>query len=339
MASENNEKSKKQPPPRSLSKQDELLHLQAQYFLEVKRKDMTTKDKVKLFLWDPDNRTVMGRTSSGWAKIGIFYSIFYGMLAALVAICMFVFFLTLDPRIPKYRTEESIIGTNPGMGFRPMPDNNEESTLIWLQGSNKTNYEKWKINLLSYLDKYYTPGKIEKGNIPVKRCSYGEKLVRGQVCDVDVRKWDPCTPDNHFDYPRNAPCIFLKLNRIYGWEPEYYNDPNDLPDDMPQQLKDHIRNITHTAERNNVWVTCAGENPADVEYLGPVKYYPSIQGFPGYYFPYLNSEGYLSPLLAVQFKRPVSGIVINIECRAWAKNIKYRRNDRSGSVHFELLID
>lgn len=94
-----------------------------------------------------------------------------------------------------------------------------------------------------------------------------------------------------------------------------------------------------------------------MEYLGPIAYYPDIQGFPGYYYPYKNGEGYLSPLVAVQFLRPTSntvniffehifvfvivsgGIVINIECKAWAKNIKHNRQDRIGSVHFELLID
>mgnify|MGYP005984169793 FL=1 len=52
-------------------------------------------------------------------------------------------------------------------------------------------------------------------------------------------------------------------------------------------------------------MSCEGENPADVEYLGPVQFYPPVQGFPGYYFPFRNSEGYLSPLVAVRFLRPV----------------------------------
>lgn len=87
------------------------------------------------------------------AKISLFYMVFYGMLAALVAICMWVFFQTLDPRIPKWQMEGSIIGTNPGLGFRPMPtDDNAESTLIWFEGSNKTNYVKWVDNLMGYLD-------------------------------------------------------------------------------------------------------------------------------------------------------------------------------------------
>lgn len=50
--------------------------------------------------------------SSG--KIGLFYLTFYGVLAALVAICFWGFFQTLDPRIPRWQLERSIIGTNPG---------------------------------------------------------------------------------------------------------------------------------------------------------------------------------------------------------------------------------
>lgn len=52
-----------------------------------------------------------------------------------------------------------------------------------------------------------------------------------------------------------------------------------------------------------MWVSCEGENPADIENVGPIEYYPR-QGFPGYYYPYENSEGYLSPLVAIHFTRP-----------------------------------
>lgn len=46
------------------------------------------------------------------------------------------------------------------------------------------------------------------------------------------------------------------------------------------------------------------------------------------------------------FNKPVfpissGGIIINIECKAWARNIRHTndRHERLGSVHFELLID
>nr|CAH7718367.1 unnamed protein product [Callosobruchus chinensis] len=103
-------------------------------------------------IFDKEERKFLNRNSKSWAKIGLFYLIFYGMLAALVAICMWVFFQTLDPRIPKWQLDRSLIGTNPGLGFRPMPMNNEESTLIWFQGSNKTNYQIWVDHILQFLD-------------------------------------------------------------------------------------------------------------------------------------------------------------------------------------------
>lgn len=54
---------------------------------------------------------------------------------------------------------------------------------------------------------------------------------------------------------------------------------------------------------NTVWVSCEGENPADVENIGPIQYIPS-RGFPGFFFPFANIDGYLSPLVAVFFERP-----------------------------------
>ena len=57
-----------------------------------------------------------------------------------------------------------------------------------------------------------------------------------------------------------------------------------------------MRQIT----RQNVWISCEGENPADIENIGLVNYYPH-PGFPTYYYPFTNVQGYQSPLVAVEF--------------------------------------
>jgi len=85
-------------------------------------------------------------------------------------------------------------------------------------------------------------------------------------------------------------------------------------------------------------VSCAGESTADVENMGAIQYLPR-RGFPGYYFPFKNTQGYLSPLVAVFFEKPKYGVLINIECKAWAHNIIHDRFERRGSVHFELMVD
>jgi sodium/potassium-transporting ATPase subunit beta len=120
-----------------------------------------------------------------------------------------------------------------------------------------------------------------------------------------LKAFDKCTSAKKFGYEEGKPCIFLKLNKIYNWAPDYYKDSNDLNDLMPESLKAHIKK--YGSDRKNsevVWVSCEGENPADIENLGTdVKYYSlgGEQGFLGTYFPYINTQNYLQPLVAVQF--------------------------------------
>jgi sodium/potassium-transporting ATPase subunit beta len=87
-----------------------------------------------------------------------------------------------------------------------------------------------------------------------------------------------------------------------------------------------------------VWVECHGETPPDRENVGPMVYFP-LPGFRGVYFPFTGIEGYLSPLVAVHFKKPTRGVLIKVECKAWAKNIDHGGEEKVGIVKFELWVD
>ena len=77
-------------------------------------------------------------------KILLFYLIFYVALAAFFMACWGVFATTIPEGRPKYELGESIIGENPGLGFRPMPpESNVESTLIWYEKNNPNNTKYW----------------------------------------------------------------------------------------------------------------------------------------------------------------------------------------------------
>jgi sodium/potassium-transporting ATPase subunit beta len=70
--------------------------------------------------------------------------IFYAVLAGFFAAMLAVFYQTLDDQKPKWKLDEGLIGSNPGLGFRPMPDeSNVESTLIWFDQSKKGNIDHW----------------------------------------------------------------------------------------------------------------------------------------------------------------------------------------------------
>uniref|UniRef100_A0A069DSJ3 Putative sodium/potassium-transporting atpase subunit beta-2-like isoform x2 n=1 Tax=Panstrongylus megistus TaxID=65343 RepID=A0A069DSJ3_9HEMI len=296
--------------------------------------------QVRKFVFNKDTGAFMGRTASSWAKICIFYLIFYIGLASLFSLLMFILYYTLDPRIPKYQLDSSLIGTNPGLGFRPMPnDSNSLSTLIWYKGTSKKDFEYWTNSLTEFLESYRVLGDTAGRGANIANCDFARGRPDGKVCSVNVKNLMPCVPENNFNYHLQGPCIFLKLNRIFGWKPNIY-EPNELPDNMPSDLKQDIQSLVKENEyqKNTIWVSCEGESPADVEHVGPISYKP-YPGFPAYFFPYENNEGYLSPIVAVLFEKPRTGILINIECKAWAKNIIHDRKDRLGSVHFELMID
>lgn len=106
--------------------------------------------------------------------------------------------------------------------------------------------QQFLTNRLSFVTVYKTPGLTPGRGQNIYNCDYTQPPPPGQVCDVDIKNWHPCTQENNYNYHRSAPCIFLKLNKIYGWIPEYYNRTEELPNNMPLDLKDHIKKIEET---------------------------------------------------------------------------------------------
>lgn len=77
-----------------------------------------------------------------------FYAIFYIVLAALFTICMQGLFSTLPENEPKWKLERSLIGTNPGLGFRPLSEETERGSVIQFDSEKPKEGEYW-IGLLN----------------------------------------------------------------------------------------------------------------------------------------------------------------------------------------------
>lgn len=289
------------------------------------------------FFYDRKTGAVCGRTPKSWFQIVLFYLVFYAVLAALFAVCMQGLFATLYDGRPSYILDGSLIGTNPGLGFRPINEDADYGGLILFKHNSTETMEFWTDNLDKFLEQYDDSKKPENQRI----CGFGTVLKPDEVCAVSLEKFDPCLKKNMYGYNKSAPCVFLKLNKIYDWVPEYYDNVSALPDEMPEDLKWHIKQLP-SDQHKQIWVSCGPKGGGkNSENIGPIKYLPVNRGFPSYYYPYKNIHGYLSPLIAVHFERPKLHTLIVIECRAWAKNIIYSGSmkDRKGSVEFQLLID
>ncbi|KAJ2944451.1 hypothetical protein O0L34_g3791 [Tuta absoluta] len=294
--------------------------------------------KVQYFFYNPEDGTVLGRTPHRWGVIGLIYLVMYICIIIFFSICMCGLLATVDERIPYFTLADSIIGANPGMGHRPILY--EEGALIWYKADNATQVKRYVDNIEEFLAPYKNRSLLITEGENQRDCGT-EKPPRAEVCAFNTSLLGPCSSEHNYGYPNRTPCFIIKLNRLYDWNPDFYDDPGDMPPDMPPDIQDYIVNETNTPEeRRKVWVSCKGERPADVEALGPLKYFP-YPGLPETFFPYDNTPGYLSPLVAVQLVKPQLGVIINIRCRAWARNIVYTDSlkDRIGSTHMEIMID
>eukprot|EP00092_Neocalanus_flemingeri_P006793 GFUD01007336.1.p1 GENE.GFUD01007336.1~~GFUD01007336.1.p1 ORF type:complete len:347 (-),score=67.21 GFUD01007336.1:191-1231(-) len=299
------------------------------------------------FLWNTETNEFLGRTGMSWLKIGLFYVVYYAFLAGFFMLMLLVFFQTLDDNKPTWEVKnDGIIGKNPGVGFRPMPPSkNIESTLMWFRhGEHNGNWQDWAQRLEDHMTDYKNESYAGEHSHAVECGHLGQGSAGTEgICKInqDELFQGRCKNESGYGFGEGKPCILVKLNKIYGWEPEPYVEVKDLPENIPKSIKDAFeKNIKdgNLDLNKRVWLECDGENPADKENIGEINYYPD-RGVSASFYPYKNQKGYLSPVVFAQLENPRHGVMIAIECKAWAKNIEHDSMERRGLAHFELMID
>lgn len=291
------------------------------------------RDKINAFgnfLWNSEEKTVLGRGGRSWVEIGVFYLIYYACLAGFFVGMLAVFYQTVDEKRPKLTGDSSLLKGNPGMGFQPMPD--VEYTLIrfqWEEKSYKSHLASIQKILKPYLENQLLDDPL---GVP---CSPGNPAPEGQACQVNISALTAdCNVNNNYGYGREEqPCVLLRLNKIFGWMPVPYTADNIKESGASEELQKKI-----LADPEMIYIDCKGENAADRDNVGEIAYYPE-QGFRHFYYPFTNQGEYMSPLVFVKFLNPPKNIALMIECRALAPNIKYDRTEKEGGVHFELFYD
>lgn len=267
------------------------------------------------------------RTRSSWLKLIGYYGILWSFFIAFWFVYIIIFQqMVIDDRKPHLTLSSSSIGDSPGLGIRPRPNKSRiDSSLINFMSSSTGNWQYWAENLNQYLKPYQElesgAGQHAQGDCvtysyrdPDKFCPFDPRMIPNE-----------CSEAQNYSYHLGKPCILVKLNRIYGWKPEpYLVRPANYPVQSP-------------FKEGHIQITCEGRSNVDKEHIGPLEYYP--QGIELKYFPYTNQPGYQSPFVMVHFKNPKPGVVIFVECKAWAKNIIHDSTRSRGLVNFELLID
>jgi len=333
--------------------------------------DRTGWEAFQYMLYNPDTGEVLTRTPLSWLKITVFYCIYYSCLAGFWIACLNVFFATLPDAQdgPRWLQEDSIIGVNPGVGLRPRNTDARIDSQMFVLRQSDTNIHPSENEGEGDLNADYVARtkKFFKNYENTNMGSREKKLRDPTATEGDMEKYPVFSTatlgecgEGQYGYVVNPPekgkpanlvkpCIFIKLNTIWGWVPKPYDCAKEkkkgddsegpcLPD-----IEKHL-NSQGADVKNNVYINCRGRYAADQEALaGGLEYFPKNQGIPISYFPYVGKTKeatYHAPLVAVKITPGAGreGQLIHIECRAYYDGVKHITKTKEGMVMFELQI-
>ena len=138
-------------------------------------------------------------------------------------------------------------------------------------------------------------------------------------------------------YMRESPvkiCVYLKLNRIWGWMPAPI-DSTDVIQAGVTWPEDFVRHWRNQENEKFVWISCDALNSADRALIENLEYFPANRGIALDFFPFsktfsnasnlsswIEEDVQMPPLVAVRIT-PSSSFPDNtpvvIECRAYYK--------------------
>lgn len=169
---------------------------------------------------DKGETLVMGRTGNSWAKIGAFYFVFYGFLAGFFIGMLAIFLTTINkpedgggPKLTQF------IKNQPGLTRLDQDKGNRIPNPIVRNSTASDNYAKFVNDFLkaSYSNSSSNTGiKCARNNtkgIPdgEKPCLYDYMTELGECSN---------SKNNNFGLNDGKPCLFVKINKVYGWVPE-----------------------------------------------------------------------------------------------------------------------
>ncbi|XP_059389499.1 sodium/potassium-transporting ATPase subunit beta-3-like [Carassius carassius] len=170
----------------------------------------------KDFIYNPRTGEFIGRTASSWALIFLFYLVFYGFLAGMFTLTMWVMLQTLNDHTPRYRDRVA----NPGLMIRP------KSFEIQFNRSIPQQYIEYVQHLESFLQPYNDS--LQEANEACPEDMYFEQdeVEVKKVCQFKRSMLRQCSglADSNFGYSEGRPCILVKMNRVIGLRPR--GDPH-----------------------------------------------------------------------------------------------------------------
>jgi sodium/potassium-transporting ATPase subunit beta len=297
---------------------------------EVSTRKRTCCQRFLRFLFDPDKKTFCSRTCLSWLSIIGFYIVFYLFLAGFFAIILSIYVHGIvNKSMPMLTGNQSLLLGGPGVKIDPIyRSTKNESTLLYLNlinltlstATNNNEYQKYVNSTNQLLQNYNSTPSSDQD--PCSDTTIPQPANVNKPCFFNAaNELGPCYKPSDYVLKNSTMCLFVRVNRIYGW----------LPD------------LTDTSLGSPL-IECKGQNPADVENLGIVNYYPSVVmngtkygKISNIYFPYTRQPSYSTPLVAVELAQLKPNVVVLMKCGV--RNININDGGTAGDTQFEVMLD
>ncbi|KAH8264064.1 hypothetical protein KR038_002107, partial [Drosophila bunnanda] len=222
-------------------------------------------------VFDMDEKKLFGRTAWGWLRITLFYLVLYIVIALIALFWVLIFKYVLIPKDHPMSPKKA-----PGVSLVP----HNESTLTFIPHEHTTLYP--------------IADTIEEFLISLK--------------DNAIDFFSDFNEDELWGYKTGKPCIFVRINKVYGFKPDTYDTPEELPKDAPSELYDVIRKH---GGNPRIWLSYQVKS-------GPA---PTILYYPGPFFDASDKMSGVQRVVAVQLDKMPANVDVDIDFKVWARNI------------------
>ncbi|KAF7262077.1 hypothetical protein EG68_00645 [Paragonimus skrjabini miyazakii] len=263
----------------------------------------------------PNNKSFTRRILKSVLYYVLFYAAITGFTAGLLGLYMN---RLIDKNRPLLTGLQSALRGEPGLSVVPITDTGH--TLIAFKNFRDDTFLIYNDALYAFMYAYEDSSQMQDS---LRQCDFINNTHQSLDVDLDRSScvfnanWAyRCNINRMFGYDDSSPCFILTLNSIYGWLP---------------------------STQNGVTVCCHGATPNDDDLIGTLCIYDALvhdeEGcdrscglFPQQYFPYLNQESYMAPLVFLEVRDPRKNVLISIQC-------ELENTTNPSRIEFELLVD
>jgi len=165
------------------------------------------------FLFNRETGQVMGRSGESWLKIGVFYLIFYGFLAAFFSAMLTVFLKTINDPADGGPKLTQFIENKPGLTYTKLGRTLADIKTMKDAANQTALIDSYNNTVTSMLSKF--SGKdvcvdSDTGMPADKDCSFNTTMLGD--CGLKAQP--------KYGIDTKKPCVYVKINKVYNWVPE-----------------------------------------------------------------------------------------------------------------------